>query len=104
MPADSLQLSPAGAEARFQSLQHRRKYFPQADDPLFRPIDADDFRLNGDTASDYRNLRENGLVRIVMPLPPNVKLVDPATNLPDTQTSVDIWRAVRRACRRRSRR
>ena len=39
---------PADAEARFQFLQWRRQRNPDADDPLFRPIDADDFRTNGD--------------------------------------------------------
>ena len=47
MPSDQFQLSPASAEARFQQLQMRRRWNPKADDPLFRPIDADDFRLNG---------------------------------------------------------
>src|SRR4029453_15064627 len=47
MLTDHFQLSPAGAEARFQRLQRRRELNPQADDPLFRPIDADDFRTNG---------------------------------------------------------
>ena len=47
MPSDQFQLSPASAEARFQLLQARRRWNPRADDPLFRPIDADDFRLNG---------------------------------------------------------
>jgi cytochrome c peroxidase len=94
MPAVNFQLSPAGAEARFQLLQWRRQFDPNADDPLFRPIDADDFRTNGDSASDFRNLRENGLVRITLPLPPNIKLVDPVTNAPSSETSVDVWRAV----------
>ena len=67
MPTDQFQLSPASAEARFQQLQKRRRWNPKADDPLFRPIDADDFRLNGARASDFRNLRENGLVRIALP-------------------------------------
>ena len=40
---------------------------PDADDPLFRPIDADDFRTNGDSAHDFSNLRQNGLVRITLP-------------------------------------
>ena len=40
-----------------------------ADDPLFRPIDADDFRTNGEDASDFSNLRQNGLVRVSFPLP-----------------------------------
>lgn len=55
---------PAFVEARFQILQLRRRGDPDADDPLFRPIDADDFRTNGDAASDFSNLRQNGLVRI----------------------------------------
>jgi cytochrome c peroxidase len=93
MPTDSFQLSPASAEKRFTLLQLRRRGNPDADDPLFRPIDADDFRTNGDTASDYSNLRENGLVRVEMRLPPNIRLIDPTTNLPSSETFVDVWRA-----------
>ena len=48
MPTDSFQLSPASVEARFQFLQFLRRFQPKADDPLFRSIDADDFRINGD--------------------------------------------------------
>ena len=44
MPTNSFQLSPANVEARYQSLQFRKQFDPKADDPLFRPIDADDFR------------------------------------------------------------
>jgi cytochrome c peroxidase len=94
MPFDSLQLSPAGAEARFQLLQRRRHYFPNAVDPLFLPIDADDFRINGQNATDFSNLRQNGLIRITMPLPAKVRLVDPLTNAPSAETTIDIWRAV----------
>ena len=94
MATDRFQLSPANAERRFQLLQWRRRYDPTADDPLFRPIDADDFRTNGDDASDYSNLRQNGLIRVTFPLPPNVKLIDPATNQPSTETFVDVWRSV----------
>jgi cytochrome c peroxidase len=94
MPTDQFQLSPASAEARFQQLQKRRRWNSKADDPLFRPIDADDFRLNGRRASDFRNLRENGLVRIEFLLPPNLRLIDPVTNLPSAEASVDVWRAV----------
>jgi cytochrome c peroxidase len=94
IPTDQFQLSPANAEARYQLLQKRRRWNPRADDPLFRPIDADDFRLNGARAGDYRNLRENGLVRIEFSLPPNLRLIDPVTNLPSAETSVDVWRAV----------
>ena len=66
-PTDQFQLSPASAEARFAFLQWRRQWNPEADDPLFRPVDADDFRVNGDAASDFSNLRQNGLVRITYP-------------------------------------
>ncbi|HET6898205.1 MAG TPA: hypothetical protein VFK70_07650, partial [Vicinamibacteria bacterium] len=93
MVTDHFQLSPANAERRFQLLQWRRRFNRDADDPLFRPIDADDFRTAGENASDYSNLRQNGLVRIVFPLPENVKLVDPATNAPSAETSADVWRA-----------
>lgn len=94
MLSDSLQLSPASANRRFEQLQRRRAWNPRADDPLFRAIDADDFRINGAAATDFSNLRENGLVRIEFMLPPNVKLIDPATNQPSTETSVDVWRMV----------
>src|SRR6185369_17054327 len=94
MPADIFQLSPADAEARFQRLQQQRSQDPGADDPLFRTIDADDFRTNGSAASDFSNLRENGLIRVVLPLPPNIKLIDPATGAPSTETVADVWRMV----------
>jgi cytochrome c peroxidase len=94
MPTDSFQLSPASAEARFQLLQWRRQFDPQADDPLFRPIDADDFRTDGDAAADFRNLRENGLIRVTFPLPSNIRLIDPATNEPSSEWFVDVWRMV----------
>src|SRR5689334_11394502 len=47
MPADNFQLSPAHVEARFRFLQARRQWNRYADDPLFRALDADDFRVNG---------------------------------------------------------
>jgi cytochrome c peroxidase len=94
MPTDSFQLSPASVEARFQFLQWRRRWNPGADDPLFRPIDADDFRTNGDDANDFGNLRQNGLIRIAVPLPPNIRLIDPATNAVSNETFVDVWRMV----------
>ena len=94
MPSDSFQLSPDSVEARFQQLQQRRAWDPVADDPLFRPIDADDFRINGAAANDFRNLRENGLVRVTIPLPPNVVLIDPATNRPSAEADADVWRMV----------
>lgn len=94
MPLDDFQLSPASVESRFKSLESRRRKHPFADDPLFRPVDADDFRTHGEAASDYRNLRENALVRITYPLPANLKLVDPATNAASSETLVDVWRMV----------
>jgi cytochrome c peroxidase len=94
MPTDHFQLSPADVEARFQYLQFRRVRHPDADDPLFRPLDADDFRTNGDSADDFSNLRQNGLVRISFTLPSNIRLVDPLTNAPSAETFVDVWRSV----------
>jgi cytochrome c peroxidase len=88
------QLSPAQAQARFGRLVAARATDANADDPLFRPIDADDYRVNGDTASDYSNLVELGLVRITLPLPSNVRLIDPQTAQPSNETFVDVWRAV----------
>jgi cytochrome c peroxidase len=94
MPSEAFQLSPSAARIRFEALQAKRVFNKNADDPLFRAVDADDFRVNGENASDFSNLVENGLVRVTMPLPLNVKLVDPATGQPTDETSVDLWRAV----------
>jgi cytochrome c peroxidase len=94
MPSQNFQLSPAAARARLERLIARRAWNSEADDPLFRPVDADDFRENGRSASDFSNLVENGLVRVTMPLPLNVRLIDPLTNQPTDETSVDLWRAV----------
>jgi cytochrome c peroxidase len=94
MPTDGFQLSPAAARERFEGLLARRTRNPRADDPLFRPVDADDFRENGADASVFSNLVENGLVRITMPLPANVRLIDSATGQPSDETFVDLWRAV----------
>lgn len=47
------QLSPALAQERWERLQACRQTNPSADDPLFRPIDADDFRMNGQNASNF---------------------------------------------------
>ena len=94
MPSDGFQLSPASARARYETLQAKLENNKNADDPLFRPVDADDFRTNGDSAIDFSNLVENGLIRVTMPLPLNVKLIDPGTGQPSAETSVDLWRAV----------
>jgi hypothetical protein len=94
MPSDSFQLSPATAKARLDALLEKLAYSKNADDPLFRPVDADDFREKGENARDFSNLVTNGLVRVTMPLPPNVRLIDPATGQVSNETSVDLWRAV----------
>jgi hypothetical protein len=94
LPSAGFQLSPAAAQARFDALLAARAHNPNADDPLFRPVDADDFRVNGERANDFSNLIENGLIRVSMPLPMNVRLIDPMTGQPTDETSVDLWRAV----------
>jgi hypothetical protein len=100
VPTDEFQLTPSHAEARFQALQLARVTDPSADDPLFRPIDADDFRTNGAAASNYTNLRQRGLVRVSIPLPANIRLLDcgstlpcPATAQPTSETHADVWRS-----------
>jgi hypothetical protein len=94
MASDNFQLSPAMASARLAALQACRTRHPEADDPLFRPIDADDFRVNGAEASDFSNLTVNGLIRITFTLPATMRLVDPATGQLTDETEVDVWRAV----------
>jgi cytochrome c peroxidase len=94
VPSDGFQLSPAVARARFEALAAKRRGHPHADDPLFRPIDADDFREHGEAARDYSNLVDNGLVRVTMPLPANVELIDPVSGQPSPERFVDLWRAV----------
>src|SRR4029079_16211879 len=54
-PSESFQLSPAVARARFDALIAKRAINKNADDPLFRPVDADDFREHGDAANVYSN-------------------------------------------------
>lgn len=94
MPSEHFQLSPAAARARFEALLAKREFNKNADDALFRPVDADDFRLNGENASDFSNLVDNGLVRVTLPLPPNVRLLDPVTGQPTSEITTDLFRAV----------
>ena len=102
VPSEGFQLSPAVARARFEALLARSAVNRNADDPLFRPVDADDFREHGEAASNYANLVENGLVRVTLALPPNVRLIaagscatpDPVACQPTDETSVDVFRAV----------
>ena len=69
-PRDGFSLSPARAEARWQRLQRARLQNPQATDPLFRPIDADD------GAGDFTLLRTRALFKVRVPLPSRVRLTD----------------------------
>jgi hypothetical protein len=94
MASENFQLTPAIAEARFTALQACRTKQADADDPLFRPIDADDFRINGQAASDFSTLRNHGLIRISLPLPSTIRLVDPVTNEVSNETVADVWRSV----------
>ena len=94
MPTNSFQLSPSNVEARFRLLEWRRRWDANADDPLFRPVDADDFRTNGESARDFRNLRQNALIRITFPLPTSVRLIVPGSTEVSNETFVDVWRAV----------
>jgi cytochrome c peroxidase len=95
MDSENFQLTPAAAQARFALMT-----MTGIDDPLFRAIDADDFRVNGAVAHDFTNLK-NGLIRVTIPLPANVKLLDcgaavpcPASARPTSETVADVWRAV----------
>jgi hypothetical protein len=96
MDSENFQLTPAAAQVRFATMTATG-----IDDPLFRAIDANDFRINGAAAHDFTNLMENGLIRVSIPLPPNVKLLDcgatvpcPASARPTNETVVDVWRSV----------
>jgi len=93
MPSEAFQLSPQAVERRYAALLAARSRDPAADDPLFRPIDANDFRTRGEAAKDYSNLRR-GLIRVTLPLPSNLRLIDPRTGLPSSETEADVWRAV----------
>src|SRR5262245_44769276 len=61
IPSEDFQLPPDAARARFEALVAERDVNKNADDPLFRPVDADEFRLKGENASDFSNLVDNGL-------------------------------------------
>src|SRR5262245_48350703 len=95
MDSENFQLTPSAAQARFEQMT-----LTGVDDPLFRAIDADDFRVKGAAARDFTNLTLNGLVRVTIPLPANVKLLDcgatvpcPASALPTGETVADVWRS-----------
>jgi cytochrome c peroxidase len=69
-PRDGFTLSPARVEARWQRLQEARRDDPDASDPLFRPLDADD------GVDDFTLLRTRALVKVRVPLPSRVRLTD----------------------------
>src|SRR4029079_5494528 len=96
MDSENFQLTRAAAQPRFAAMTPTG-----IDDPLFRAIDADDFRTNGAAAHDFTNLTQNGLIRVTLPLPANVKLLDcgaaipcPASARPTSETVAEVWRAV----------
>jgi cytochrome c peroxidase len=82
-PQDGFSLSPATVEARWRRLQRARRINPNADDPLFRSIDADD----GD--QDFTLLRTRALIKVRAPLPDRVRMTDDPT-----ATHVTLSRAV----------
>jgi cytochrome c peroxidase len=88
VPEEAFQLTPAHVEARFQALQQRRLTDPDADDPLFRSVDAND------GAQDFTNLRQHALVRVFIELPKDAqgqKLVWPVDD--PNATVVSVWRS-----------
>ena len=96
MDSENFQLTPAAAQSRLAQMTASG-----VDDPLFRAIEADDFRVNGAAAKDFTNLTQNGLVRVTLPLPANVKLLDcgatvpcPASARPTSETTTDVFRSV----------
>ena len=69
-PKDGFSLSPATVEARWERLQRARRHDPDASDPLFRAIDADDGQ------EDFTLLRTRALFKVRVPLPSRVRLTD----------------------------
>jgi cytochrome c peroxidase len=82
-PRQGFSLTPERVEARWQALERRRQTVPDADDPLFRAIDADD------GLEDFTLLRTRGLVKVRVSLPDRVRLAEDPT-----ATSVTVSRAV----------
>ena len=82
-PRDGFSLSRSRVEARWQRLQRARLADPDATDPLFRPIDADD------GAGGFTLLRTRALIKVRVPLPSRVGLTDDPS-----ATHVTLSRAV----------
>jgi cytochrome c peroxidase len=75
-------LSVANVEARFTQNPH---------DPLFQPLDADDPSAINPT---YEHLRL-GLVRVVLPLPANMDLIDvDGSVVTPPERTISVWRSV----------
>ena len=75
-------LTIANVEARFAKDPH---------DPLFHPLDADDPTAAHPT---FDHLRK-GLVRVVLPLPPNMDVIDLAGNVvTPADRAIAVWRGV----------
>jgi cytochrome c peroxidase len=65
--------------------------FEAADDPLFLPLDADDPSAAQPT---YEHLKK-GLVRVVLPLPDNMDVIDAEGNvISSPERTVFVWRGV----------
>ena len=74
-PQDGFSLSPDTVEKRWRRLQRARRRNPEATDPLFRSIDADDGQ------NDFTLLRTRALVKVRVPLPSRVRLTgDPSAS------------------------
>jgi cytochrome c peroxidase len=69
-PRDGYSLSPKTVESRWQRLQAARRIDENADDPLFRAIDADDGK------GSFTLLRTRALIKVRVPLPQRVRLTD----------------------------
>jgi cytochrome c peroxidase len=67
-PRDAFTLSPARVEARWQRLQSARRNDPNATDPLFLPVDADDSVGDFTLLTDHPHATHVTLSRAVSPL------------------------------------
>jgi len=81
--SDAFALLPASVEARYQA---------NPADLLFNPLDADDPTAALPT---YDHLRKRGLIRITIPLAPNLDLVDADGNVvTNAERTISVWRGV----------
>lgn len=88
VPADAFGLTPRHVEERYQLLQRRRRFNPNADDPLFRSIDAND------GGEDFTHLRKHALVRVFIRLPTDAEGRKRVWPVDDPEaTEVAVWRS-----------